>query len=164
MAWIAARTGTSCGMDIIRHDDGSLTVAVTPDRHAVDEPDAAPGSEPKVMTLRPGEGGYSDALAEWDRQQDPSRGEAVSTPAGREEAMAIVHAVAEDPQHVADVVEALDDPEASADALRHVLVGGDPSVKAFAAEVADTEGGDPLPPHRATKIIGEVLAEIDADG
>jgi hypothetical protein len=55
-------------------------------------------------------------------------------------------------------------PRASADALRHVLLGGDPSVKAFAAEVADTEGGDPLPAHRATKIIGEVLAEIDADG
>jgi len=27
--------------------------------------------------------------------------------------------------------------------------------------VADAEGGDELPPHKATKIISEVLAEID---
>ena len=45
---------------------------------------------------------------------------------------------------------------------RHVLVGGTPSVHAFAEEVAEAEGGDELPPHKATKIIGEVLAEIDA--
>ena len=152
-------------MEIIRHDDGSLTVPAPPERRSGDEePDATMGSEPKVMTLHPGEGGYSDALAQWDRQQDPARGDAVSTPSGREEAMAVVHAVAEDPTHVAAAVEALDDPHASADALRHVLVGGDPSVTAFAAEVAEAEGGDPLRPHQATKIIGEVLAEIDADG
>jgi len=54
-----------------------------------------------------------------------------------------------------------DDPEASGQALRHVLVGGVPSVEAFAAEVAEAEGGDPLPAHEATKIIGEVLAELD---
>ena len=29
------------------------------------------------------------------------------------------------------------------------------------AEVAEAEGGDPLPAHEATKIIGEVLAELD---
>ena len=150
-------------MDIIRNDDGSLTVAVAADRHAAEDSESVASAEPKVLTLHPGEGGYSEALAEWDRQQDPARGEAVSTPAGREEAMAVVHAVAEDPKHVADAVGELEDPDASADALRHVLVGGDPSVKAFAAEVADAEGGDPLPPHQATKIIGEVLAEIDAD-
>ena len=34
--------------------------------------------------------------------------------------------------------------------------------KAFASEVADAEGGDELPHHTATKIIGEVLAEIDS--
>jgi hypothetical protein len=62
---------------------------------------------------------------------------------------------------VAEAVESLDDPGASAEALRHVLVGGTPSVKAFASEVAEAEGGDELPPHKATKIIGEVLAEID---
>jgi len=43
-----------------------------------------------------------------------------------------------------------------------VLVGGVHAVEDFAAEVAEAEGGDPLPPHQATKIIGEVLAEIDA--
>ena len=150
-------------MDIIRHDDGSLTVPVTPDRHADDDPETAVAAAPKTMTLSPGEGGYNEALAEWDLQQDPSRGDAVSTASGREEAMAVVHAVAEDPKHVAEAVETLADPGASADALRHVLVGGTPSVQAFAGEVAEAEGGDELPAHTATKIIGEVLAEIDTD-
>ena len=36
------------------------------------------------------------------------------------------------------------------------------SIQAFAGEVADAEGGDALPHHKATKIIGQVLAEIDA--
>jgi hypothetical protein len=151
-------------MDIIRHDDGSLTVPVTPDRHAGDDddPDAEAQPAQTTMVLHPGEGGYSDALAEWDLQQHPDRGEAVSTVSGREQAMAVVHAVAEDPKHVAEAVESLEDPEASAEALRHVLVGGTPSVQAFASEVAEAEGGDELPHHKATKIIGEVLAEIDS--
>jgi hypothetical protein len=46
-------------------------------------------------------------------------------------------------------------------ALRHVLVGCVHSVADFAAEVAAAEGGDPLPAHEATKIIGELLAELD---
>jgi hypothetical protein len=116
---------------------------------------------PTTMVLHPGEGGYIEALAEWDADQNPDRGEAVSTASGREEAMSVVHAVAEDPKHVAEAVEALDDANASADALRHVLVGGTPSIQAFAHEVADAEGGDELPAHKATKIIGQVLAEID---
>jgi hypothetical protein len=113
------------------------------------------------MMIRPGEGGYAEALAEWEQQQHPDRGEAVSTASGREEAMAVVHAVAEDRAHVTEAVEALEDPEASGEALRHVLVGGNPSVQAFAGEVADAEGGEVLPTHTATRIIGEVLAEID---
>ena len=150
-------------MEIIRHDDGSLTVPVTPDRHAGDDaPEGAAEPAETTMVLHPGEGGYSDALAEWDLQQNPDRGEAVSTVSGREQAMAVVHAVAEDPKHVADAVESLEDPGASAEALRHVLVGGTPSVQAFASEVAEAEGGDELPHHKATKIIGEVLAEIDS--
>ena len=76
--------------------------------------------------------------------------------------MALVHAVATDPDHeVASAVEALEDPEASGEALRHVLVGGVHSVEAFAEEVAEAEGGEPLPAHQATKIIGEVLSELD---
>jgi hypothetical protein len=153
-------------MDIIRNDDGSLTVPVAPDRHANDdwaEGEGDVGSEAETMTLRPGEGGYTDALAAWDHQQDPSRGDPVSTAAGREEAMAVVQAVAADPQHVQEAVDALHDPDASAEALRHVLVGGTPSVHAFATEVAESEGGDELPPHQATKIIGQVLAEIDSN-
>jgi hypothetical protein len=149
-------------MDITRHEDGSLTVPVTPDRHAGDDLGAGTvGTGPKTLRLHPGEGGYAEALAEWDLQQDPSRADAVSTASGREQAMAVVHAVAEDPKHVADAVHALDDPDASAEALRHVLIGGTPSVQAFASEVAEAEGGDALPPHKATKIIGQVLAEID---
>jgi len=151
-------------MDITRNDDGTLTVPVTPDRHAGD--DLEQGQElpvgPTTMTLRPGEGGYDEALAEWDLQQDPDRSAAVSTESGREEAMAVVHTVAEDPDaDVSDVIEELHDPEASAEALRHVLVGGVPSVDAFAAEVAEAEGGEQVPAHKVTKIIGEVLAEID---
>ncbi len=135
---------------------------VAPGRHDSDglEGDAvaaAPGS----MVIRPGEGGYVEALADWEAQQHPDRGEAVSTASGREQAMEVVHAVAEDRDHVAEAVDALDDPGAGAEALRHVLVGGTPSVKAFAEEVAEAEGGDTLPPHTATRIIGEVLAEID---
>jgi hypothetical protein len=76
--------------------------------------------------------------------------------------MALVHTVAEDPDHaVAEAVAGVDDPGASAEALRHVLVGGAPSVEAFAAEVAEAEGGEPIPAHQATKIIGEILAELD---
>ena len=114
------------------------------------------------MVLHPGEGGYSEALAEWDAQQNPDGHEVVSTASGREQAMALVHAVAEDPDHVTEAVESLEDAAASADALRHVLVGGTPSIQAFASEVAEAEGGDELPHHKATKIIGQVLAEIDS--
>jgi hypothetical protein len=159
-------------MEIIRHDDGSLTIPVavarvadddTVEDAAIDADDTAEDAPPEDATivLRPGEGGYLEALAKWDLQQDPTRGDPVSTVSGREGAMHVVHALAEDPGHVADVVEALDDPGASAEALRHVLVGGTPSVTAFASEVAEAEGGDPLKPHTATKLIGEVLAEID---
>ena len=124
------------------------------------EPDEAV-AEPGSMVIRPGEGGYVEALAAWEAQQHPDRGEAVSTASGRAQAMAVVHSVAEDRDHVVEAVDALDNPAAGAEALRHVLVGGTPSVQAFAGEVADAEGGDPLPPHTTTSIIGEVLAEID---
>jgi hypothetical protein len=151
-------------MDIIRNPDGTLTVPVAPDRHAEDaetEADGPPAAT--TLTLHPGEGGYNEALAQWDLQQDSSRGAAVSTPSGREEAMALVHAVATDPKgDVSQAIEALDDAESSAEALRHVLVGGDPSVAAFADEVAEAKGGHALPAHKMTKIIGEVLAALDS--
>lgn len=152
-------------MEIVRNADGTLVVPVVPERqHDSDEAeDATPGeAAPTTRTLHPGEGGYDEALSEWDRQQNPDREPAVSTASGREEAMTVVHMVAESPDHdVAAAVEMLDDPEAGAEALRHVLVGGAPSVEDFAKEVAASEGGDPLPTHEATKIIGEVLAELD---
>jgi hypothetical protein len=151
-------------MSIIRHDDGSLTVPVTAGRHDHDddEPGDQPVADPGTMVIRPGEGGYVEALAEWENEQHPDRGEAVSTASGREQAMQVVHAVAEDPDHVSEAVDALDDPAAGGEALRHVLIGGTPSVQAFAGEVAEAEGGEVLPPHTTTSIIGDVLAEIDS--
>jgi hypothetical protein len=156
-------------MDIVRNPDGTLLVPVRPERqHAPDdsvetEPVADDaGLEPATRLLHPGEGGYDEALVAWDLQQNPDREPVVSTAGGRQEAMALVHAVATSPDHdVAEAVEALDDPEASGEALRHVLVGGVHAVEDFAAEVAEAEGGDPLPPHQTTKIIGEVLSELD---
>jgi hypothetical protein len=152
-------------MDIVRNDDGTLVVPVQPERsHATDDdPDSEAEAQPTTRILHPGEGGYDEALSEWDLQQNPDRPPAVSTASGREEAMGLVHAVATSPDHaVAPAVAALSDPNASGEALRHVLVGGAPSVEAFAAEVAEAKGGDPLPAHKATKIIGEVLNEIDS--
>lgn len=157
-------------MDIVRNDDGTLVVPVEPERPRASDDDADASSseaareaQPTTRILHPGEGGYDEALAEWDLQQNPDRAPAVSTPSGRQEAMAVVHAVANSPDHaVAPAVAALADPDASGEALRHVLVGGVPSVEAFAAEVAEAKGGDPLPAHKATKIIGEVLNELDS--
>ena len=155
-------------MDIVRNADGTLVVPVQQERrHDSDGPEdsssaGADSESPTTRVLHPGEGGYDEALAEWDLQQNPDRAPVVSTANGRQEAMALVHAVAISPDHaIAPAVEALDDPEASAQALRHVLVGGVHSVEGFAAEIAEAEGGEPLPAHEATKIIGEVLAELD---
>ncbi len=159
-------------MDIVRNADGTLVVPIPPDRsHASDDADTPPTdpaaetaqtvAPPTTRVLHPGEGGYDEALAAWDLQQNPDREPVVSTPTGRQGAMAVVHAVAESPDAVDTAVAALDDPDASGEALRHVLVGGVHSVEDFAAEVAEAEGGDPLPAHQATKIIGEVLAELD---
>jgi hypothetical protein len=151
-------------MDIVRNDDGTLVVPVQPELSDEDDGDGE-GEEvqPETRILHPGEGGYDEALAEWDLQQNPDRAPAVSTPSGREEAMGLIHAVATSPDHaVAPAVEALSDPEASGEALRHVLVGGAPSVDAFAHEIAEAKGGDPLPAHKATKIIGEVLSVLDS--
>ena len=152
-------------MEITRNDDGTLLVPVTPERVHVaegDDPEAVEApTGPTTRLLHPGEGGYDEALAEWDLQRHGGEA-ATSTADGRQEAMALVHAVAEDPDHaVADAVAELEDPDASAEALRHVLVGGVHSVEDFAAEVAEAEGGETIPAHQATKIIGEILAELD---
>jgi hypothetical protein len=157
-------------MEIVRNTDGTLVVPVEARRHHAsgdDSVDGAAEDEPvpadaTTRVLHPGEGGYDEALAEWDRQQNPDREPVVSTASGRQEAMTLVHAVATSPDHaVAPAVEALQDPEASGEALRHVLVGGVHSVEDFASEVAKAEGGEPLTAHETTKIIGEVLGELD---
>ena len=170
----STRTLGVCVMDIVRNTDGTLLVPVAPERkHPTDDSDsdATAGTEaettqtetvPATRLLHPGEGGYDEALAEWDLQQNPDRQPVVSTASGRQEAMTLIHAVAVSPDHaVAPAVEALDDPVASGEALRHVLVGGVHSVEDFSAEVAAAEGGEPLPAHEATKIICEVLEELD---
>jgi len=160
-------------MDIVRNADGTLVVPVPPGRrHDAEEAaeespvgvdaEAPTDAPPPTRLLHPGEGGYDEALAEWDLQQNPDRAPVVSTASGRQEAMSLVNTVATSDDHaVTPAVEALDDPEATGEALRHVLVGGVHSVEGFAAEVAEAEGGDPLPTHQTTKIIGEVLAELD---
>ena len=149
-------------MDIVRNDDGTLVVPVAAERQRESDDEGTEVAVETSRVLHPGEGGYDEALAEWDAQQNPDREPVVSTASGREEAMTVVHAVASDEDHdVAGAVAALDDPAASGEALRHVLVGGVHAVEDFATEVAEAEGGDPLPAHQATKIIGEVLAELD---
>jgi hypothetical protein len=161
-------------MDIVRNADGTLVVPVQQERrHPTDDSSETPivdadgeatqtDASPTTRRLHPGEGGYDEALAEWDHQQNPDRAPVVSTATGRQEAMTLVHAVATSPDHaVASAVAALDNPEASGEALRHVLVGGVHSVEDFAAEVAAAEGGDPLSAHETTKIIGEILTELD---
>jgi len=157
-------------MEIVRNADGTLVVYVQEKRHHGDDDDASStdgestpaSSEPATRVLHPGEGGYDEALAESDRQQNPDADPPVSTATGREEAMHVVHAVAESPKHeVQPAVDDLEDPEAAAEALRHVLIGGVHAVEDFAKETADAEGGEPLRAHEATKIIGEVLAELD---
>jgi hypothetical protein len=161
-------------MDIVRNADGTLVVPLPHERqHQTDDGADTPPADadgqavqkdaaPTTRLLHPGEGGYDEALAEWDRQQNPDRAPVVSTATGRQEAMTLVHAVATSPDHaVAPAVKAIGDPEASGEALRHVLVGGVHSVEDFAAEVAEAEGGDPLSAHETTKIIGEVLTELD---
>jgi hypothetical protein len=161
-------------MDIVRNPDGTLLVPVQQERrHDADDSAEASsdgtdgdatqaGAEPGTRLIHPGEGGYDEALADWDLQQNPDRAPVISTAAGRREAMTLVHAVATSPDHaVAAAVKALEHPEATGEALRHVLVGGVHSVEDFAAEVAEAEGGEPLPAHETTRIIGEVLAELD---
>src|ERR1044072_3133733 len=128
-------------MDVVRHDGGTLVVPVQPERSDASDDDADASSseadrtpQPTTRVLHPGEGGYDEALAEWDLQQNPDRPPVVSTASGREEAMGLIHAVATSPDHaVAPAVAALADPTASGEALRHVLVGGAPSVEAVAA-------------------------------
>lgn len=157
-------------MEIIRNPDGSLVVPIPEKRHhESDDPVDAPAgesvdvvAEATTRLLHPGEGGYSEALAEWDLQQNPDRAPAISTASGREEAMNVVHTLAESPTHdVAGALSEVNDSQASGEALRHVLIGGTHSVEAFSEEVAEAEGGEPLPAHKMTKIIGEVLAELD---
>src|ERR1700687_5906336 len=87
-------------MDIVRNTDGTLVVPVAHARvHEEDETTDGAPLEDGTLLLHPGEGGYDEALAEWDLQQNPDRAPAVSTASGREEAMNVVHTLAESPNH-----------------------------------------------------------------
>src|SRR4029453_7061734 len=104
-------------MEIVRNPGGTLIVPVEAGRTHGDEADDSGAVEstsaPTTRILHPGEGGYDEALGEWDRQQNPDADVPVSTASGREEAMSVVHAVAESPRHEVDpAVEAPHDPEA----------------------------------------------------
>ena len=89
-------------------NDGTRPTTPTRDPEAIRP---RPTTRRRHRVLHPGEGGYDEALAEWDLQQNPDRAPAVSTASGRQEAMSLVNAVATSPDHaVAPAVEALDDP------------------------------------------------------
>ena len=74
-------------MDIVRNPEGTLLVPVQPERNHLTEDAAArtlvdgDGMEagPTSRLLHPGEGGYDEALADWDLQQNPDRAPVVST-------------------------------------------------------------------------------------
>ena len=85
-------------MTIVRNEDGTLVVPVRQERRH-DEWKVSDRTMRRrwqqrtpPAVLHPGEGGYDEALIEWDLQQNPDRQPAVSTPSGRQEAMALVHA------------------------------------------------------------------------
>ena len=93
-------------MDIVRNADGTLVGPSAPARHhesedgvaaegCAGEGAGAPNVAVTTRTLHPGEGGYDEALSEWDLQQNPDREPAISTVSGRQEAMSLVHTVAD---------------------------------------------------------------------
>ena len=61
-------------MDIVRNDDGTLVVPVAAERRhdSEDDGDTAPASAETTRVLHPGEGGYDEALAEWDLSRTPT--------------------------------------------------------------------------------------------
>src|SRR4051794_41925916 len=97
-------------MEIVRNADGTLVVPAKvarqhePEAGAessanADADDLAKTGDASTRVLHPGEGGYDEALAEWDLQQNPDRKPVVSTASGRQEAMTLVHEVAISPDH-----------------------------------------------------------------
>ena len=58
-------------MDIVRNADGTLVVPVQQERRPDPDDAASPPADgaPATRVLHPGEGGYDEALAEWDLQQ-----------------------------------------------------------------------------------------------
>jgi len=158
-------------MDIVRNDDGTLVVPVQPERSHVTDDDADASSseadpqatQPTTRVLHPEKVATTRRSLNGTSSRTRIVPPAVSTASGRQEAMGLVHAVANSPDHaVAPAVAALADPNASGEALRHVLVGGVPSVEAFAAEIADAKGGDPYPLTRQPRSSAEVLNELDS--
>ena len=85
-------------MDIVRNADGTLVVPLREERKHENDDDGDTSSSgadgeatqteaaPGTRLLHPGEGGYDEALAEWDLQHHPDRAPVVSTASGRQEA------------------------------------------------------------------------------
>ena len=158
-------------MEVVRNPDGSLIVPVEPSRRHGDDADTAvadgatvePTSAPRTRVLHPGEGGYDEALAEWDRQQNPDADVPVSTASGREEAMSVVHAVAESPRPRRGTCGG----GARTTPKRRVKRCGTCSSAVCTRSRTSRPKSPRLraasrsAPHEATKIIGEVLAELD---
>ena len=102
-------------MEIVRNADGTLVVPVEQERHhdsddddgqADGEPAARDASRPTTRVLHPGEGGYDEALAEWDRSRTPIANRPSRPRPAAQEAMHLVHEVATSPDHaVAPAVE-----------------------------------------------------------
>ena len=75
--------------------------------------------------------------------------------------MALVRSRPHPNHEIAPAVEALDDPEAGGGRCGTCWSVGFRRSGPPQKETAEAEGGEPLPAHQATKIIGEVLAELD---
>ena len=151
-------------MEIVRNADGTLVVPVEPGRMAT-MPTLLPTSTPYVPDAhrRPCAPSRRGRLRRSARgvgpQQNPEP--VVSTATGRRRRWRRARGrdrpiTRSRPRSRRSTI-----PRPSGEALRHVLVGGVHSVEDFASEVAEAEGGEALPAHEATKIIGEVLAELD---
>ena len=155
-------------MDIVRNDDGTLVVPVAPERvhEADDRRDRHrhrgragaddPRAPPRRGRLRRGAGRVGPPAGPGPRSRGVDRDRAAGGHGARARGGRVRR-----PRRRARRWPSSPIPRPAAEALRHVLVGGVHSVEDFAAEVAEAEGGDPLPAHEATKIIGQVLAQLD---
>ena len=150
-------------MDIVRNADGTLVVPVQPERHHDDDADRRrrrrrPTAPATTRARTPVKAATTRRSPSGTASRTPTE-PAVSTPCGREEAMHLVHEVAS-PEARSRRVEALEDPEAAARRYATCSSAGAAPSRGSPARWPKPKAATP-PPHQATKIIGEVLAELD---